>query len=47
MFNLLTKNDFGSDENEIIFITPKNQITFSQDTKEKIALKLVDAIKHI
>jgi len=45
--NLLTKNDFGSDENEIIFITPKNQITFSQDTKEKIALKLVDAIKHI
>jgi len=45
--NLLTKNDFGSDENEIIFITKDKEIKFSQDSKENIALKLTDAIKHI
>jgi len=45
--NLLTKNDFGSDENEIIFITEKKTTTFPQDSKENIALKLADAIKRI
>jgi len=45
--NLLTKNDFGSDENEIIFITKDKQILLKQETKENIALKLTDAIKHI
>jgi len=45
--NLLTKNDFGSDENEIIFITKDKEIILPQDTKENIALKLVDVIKSI
>ena len=45
--NLLTKNDFGSDENEIIFITKDGEIKFPQDTKENIAMRLVDAVKHI
>ncbi len=45
--NLLTKNDFGSDENEIIFITKDREIKFPQDTKENIAMRLVDAVKHI
>jgi phosphopantothenoylcysteine decarboxylase/phosphopantothenate--cysteine ligase len=45
--NLLTKNDFGSDENEIIFITETETKVFKQDTKENIALKLTDAIKHL
>ncbi|GAB6073808.1 bifunctional phosphopantothenoylcysteine decarboxylase/phosphopantothenate--cysteine ligase CoaBC [Nautilia lithotrophica] len=45
--NLLTKNDFGSDENEIIFITENDSTLFAQDSKENIALKLVDAVKCI
>ena len=45
--NLLTKNDFGSDENEIIFITKEKEIKLKQDTKENIALRLVDVIKHL
>jgi len=45
--NLLTKNNFGSDENEIVFITKKDNILFPQDSKENIALKIVDALKHI
>jgi phosphopantothenoylcysteine decarboxylase/phosphopantothenate--cysteine ligase len=45
--NLLSKNNFGSDENEIIFITKNNKTLFPQDTKENIALKLVDAIKSL
>ena len=45
--NLLTKNDFGSDENEIIFITKDKEIKIPQDTKENIALKLTDAIKSL
>jgi len=45
--NLLTKNDFGSNENEIIFITKDKEIFIPQDTKENIALKLVDVIKSI
>jgi phosphopantothenoylcysteine decarboxylase/phosphopantothenate--cysteine ligase len=45
--NLLSKNNFGSDENEIIFITKDYEILLSQDTKENIALKLVDVIKSL
>jgi len=45
--NLLTKNDFGSDNNEIIFITHENETLLNNDTKENIALKLADAVKHI
>ena len=45
--NLLTKNDFGSDENEIIFITKDNEIKFPQESKEKIAFKVVDAVKNL
>jgi phosphopantothenoylcysteine decarboxylase/phosphopantothenate--cysteine ligase len=45
--NLLSKNSFGSDENEIVFITKDKEILFSQDTKENIALKLVDAVKSV
>ncbi len=45
--NLLTKNDFGSDENEIIFITKDNAITFPQQKKEDIAFRIVDAVKNL
>jgi phosphopantothenoylcysteine decarboxylase/phosphopantothenate--cysteine ligase len=45
--NLLSKNNFGSDENEIIFITKNKEIILPQDKKENIAIKLVDAIKSI
>ncbi len=45
--NLLTKNNFGSDENEIIFITKDKETLLKQDKKENIALRLVDAIKHL
>jgi len=45
--NLLTKNDFGSSENEIIFITKDKKIIFQQDTKEHIAFRIVDAVKNI
>ncbi|WP_024790078.1 bifunctional phosphopantothenoylcysteine decarboxylase/phosphopantothenate--cysteine ligase CoaBC [Lebetimonas sp. JH292] len=45
--NLLSKNSFGSDENEIIFITKDKEILFPQESKENIALKLVDAVKSL
>ena len=45
--NLLTKNDFGSDENEIIFITKNKEKLIPQNTKENIALRLVDEIKNL
>ncbi len=45
--NLLTKNNFGSDENEIIFITKDKETIFSQDTKENIAFRILDALKNI
>jgi len=45
--NLLTKNDFGSDENEIIFITQDKEMLFKQDSKENIAFRIIDAIKSI
>lgn len=45
--NLLSKNNFGSDENEIIFITKNKEIFLPQDSKENIAIKLVDVIKSL
>lgn len=45
--NLLTKNDFGSDENEIIFITKDKKRVFPQQKKEEIAFKVVDELKNI
>jgi len=44
--NLLSKNNFGSNENEIILITKNKEIILKQDIKENIALKLVDAFKE-
>ena len=45
--NLLTKNDFGSDENEIIFITKDKEKIFKQAKKEEIAFRIVNAAKLI
>jgi len=45
--NLLTKNNFGSDENEIIFITKDKETLFKQDTKENIAFRIVESAKYI
>ena len=45
--NLLSKNNFGSDKNEIIFITKDKEIKLNEDKKEEIAFKVVDAIKNI
>jgi len=45
--NLLTKNNFGSDENEIVFITKDNETLFKQDTKENIAFRIVESAKYI
>jgi len=45
--NLLSKNNFGSDKNEIIFITKDKEIKFDESSKEEIAFKVVDAIKNI
>ena len=45
--NLLTKNNFGSDENEVIFITKDKEIKFSQDTKLNIAKKIIEASKSV
>jgi len=45
--NLLSKNNFGSDKNEIIFITKDKEIKFDESKKEEIAFKVVDAIKNI
>ena len=45
--NLLTKNNFGSDENEIVFITKDKEMLFKQDSKENIAFRIVDAAKSL
>jgi len=45
--NLLTKNNFGSDENEVIFITKDKEIKFAQDTKLNIAKKIIEAVKSV
>ncbi len=45
--NLLTKNDFGSDENEVIFITKDKEILIPQDSKENIAYRIVDLVKFV
>ena len=39
--NLLTKNNFGSNENEVIFITKTKQKTFTQNTKTNIAKQII------
>ena len=43
--NLLTKNNFGSDENEVIFITKDSQIKLSQNTKLEIAKQIIQEVK--
>jgi len=45
--NLLTKNNFGSDENEIVFITKDKEMLFKQDSKENIAFRIVESAKYI
>ena len=45
--NLLTKNNFGSDENEIIFITKNKEKIIQQDTKENVAFRIVNEIKYL
>ena len=45
--NLLTKNNFGSDENEVVFITKNKQITFQQNSKLNIAKQIIKASKDV
>jgi len=45
--NLLTKNNFGSEENEIIFITKDKEITIPQDLKLNIAKQIIKEAKYV
>jgi len=45
--NLLSKNNFGSDKNEIIFITKDKEIKLNEAKKEEIAFKIVENIKNL
>ncbi len=45
--NLLTKNNFGSDENEVIFITKDKEIKFNQSSKLNIAKKIIEETKNV
>ena len=45
--NLLTKNSFGSDENEVIFITKDKEILLKQDSKLNIAKKIIKEVKSV
>ena len=45
--NLLTKNNFGSDENEIIFITKNGEQIFKQNSKLNIAKQIVKAVENV
>ena len=45
--NLLTKNNFGSDENEVIFITKDNKIKIPQANKRKIAKKIIELSENV
>jgi len=45
--NLLTKNNFGSDENEVIFITRDNEIKIPQANKREIAKKIIELAKNV
>jgi len=46
-FNLLTKNNFGSDENEIIFITKNKEIKLPQNSKFEIAKQIIKETKNV
>ena len=46
-FNLLTKNNFGSDENEVIFITKEKEIKLHQNSKFEIAKQIIEAVKYV
>ena len=45
--NLLTKNNFGSDENEVIFISKNKEIKLPQNSKFKIAQMIIDEVKNV
>ena len=45
--NLVSKNNFGSDENEIIFMTKEKEVKISQADKLQISLKLLDEVKFL
>ena len=45
--NLLTKNSFGSDENEVIFITKDKEVLLTQDSKLNIAKKIIKEVKSV
>ena len=45
--NLLTKNNFGSDENEIIFITKNGEQIFTQNSKLNIAKQIIKAVENV
>jgi phosphopantothenoylcysteine decarboxylase/phosphopantothenate--cysteine ligase len=45
--NLLTKNNFGSDKNEVIFITKNNEIKIPQNSKREIAKKIIELSKNV
>jgi len=46
-FNLLTKNNFGSDENEVIFITKDKEIKLPQNSKFEIAKMIIEEAKNV
>ena len=45
--NLVSKNSFGSEENEIIFMTKDEEVKISQADKLQISLKLLDEVKSL
>jgi phosphopantothenoylcysteine decarboxylase/phosphopantothenate--cysteine ligase len=45
--NLLTKNNFGSDENEVIFITKDNETKIPQANKREIAKKIIELSQNV
>ena len=45
--NLLTKNSFGSDENEVVFITKDKEVLLTQDSKLNIAKKIIKEVKSV
>ena len=45
--NLLTKNSFGSDENEVVFIAKDKEVLLTQDSKLNIAKKIIKEVKSV
>jgi phosphopantothenoylcysteine decarboxylase/phosphopantothenate--cysteine ligase len=45
--NLLTKNNFGSDENEVIFITKDSETKIPQANKREIAKKIIELSQNV